>query len=130
MATMTNDAPAVQLMGLIAQGVTVHLYTNNHVPSRSDRPRNFTEPNDRQYRPRPIAPGAWTVTGTVAKSPEQHFQFTEWVGPVVGYFLTVGDWVIASERIFDAAGMVRQVRRPDKGFWEEIVITVELRITP
>lgn len=123
MATLTNLAPVVQLEGLIVQGVTVHLYTNNHVPTRSDTLASFSEPTDVAYWPHKIAPGAWIVTGTVAKSPEQRFLFSRMGGPIVGYFLAVGDAVIASERIFDAAGMVRQARTD-----EAIVITVELRI--
>ncbi len=124
MATMTKDAPVVQLRGLIAQGVTVRLYRNNHEPSREDTFGSFIEPDDPLYRPRVIPPTAWTVTGTVAKSPEVQFLFARMEGPLVGYFLTVGELVIGSERIVDAAGIVRRVR-PGEVF----AITVELRVT-
>ncbi len=125
MAMLTNDALDVQLAGIIARGVTVHLYVNNHEPSRNDMRASFTEPTDPTYRALKIPASSWSVTGTVATSPQQRFRFTSRIGPVVGYFLTAGDVVIASERIFDAAGLVPQVRPG-----EDVGITVVLRIAP
>jgi hypothetical protein len=110
--TQTGTALALQL--LLNAGVKVHLFTGPVAPTKGAGAGDFTEPLDRNYRPKNLATDSWLVqAGDISKASHGAvtFDFAANIpSSIRGYFLSCEGVVVSVEVFRDGGGELAPVQ--------------------